>query len=111
MLKGVILPSESQEARGVRVSVQAKHTPGPWSNPPDCRHLIYDHPFGGGLICDMADRHESKANACLIAAAPDLLAALKESPHDAECHPSEGKHSERCLRARAAIAKAEGRAE
>lgn len=51
---------------------------------------------------------ETLANARLIAAAPDLLAALKAMPQ-AGCHPSEGKHTKECLAARAAIAKAEGR--
>lgn len=45
----------------------------------------------------------------LHAAAPELLEALKRSPHDASCHPSEGRHSERCMEVKALIAKAEGR--
>jgi hypothetical protein len=37
------------------------------------------------------------------------LAALKATTHDEECHPSEGKHSPRCLRTKALIAEAEGK--
>lgn len=41
----------------------------------------------------------------------ELVAALKKSPHDFECHISEGHHSARCQHVRALIAKAEGRAQ
>ena len=32
-----------------------------------------------------------------------MRAALTDSPHDLECHPSEGRHSERCLLVRALL--------
>jgi hypothetical protein len=52
-----------------------------------------------------------RANARLIAAAPDLLAALKEQRLGATgCFCGGiGGHDESCLRGQAAIAKAEGR--
>jgi hypothetical protein len=33
-----------------------------------------------------------------------LKALLRESPHDAGCHPSEGRHTERCQRVKAKLA-------
>ena len=64
---------------------QATHTPGPWE-----AHTHYDnsvsvrHYLGMGLnqpVCEMLPGQtpaERNANARLIAAAPDLLAALEE---------------------------------
>ncbi len=73
-----------------------EHTPGPWETLPhdktffDPMHGDVNHGYifvhaGGILICDvsnanawiLADRNTHKANARLIAAAPDLLEALK----------------------------------
>ncbi len=33
----------------------------------------------------------------------ELTEALRMSPHDSECHPSEGVHSDRCLRVKALL--------
>jgi hypothetical protein len=59
----------------------SKHTPGPWHvNAGDYKYHIYysreqsDHYF---VEVDGNDDDEAKANARLIAAAPELLAALK----------------------------------
>ncbi len=113
--------------------MSSQHTPGPW---------ICDE---GGLVTgqesrprfqpspsvDIFDasewplelRKEALANAWLITAAPDLLAALKfvllTSDKDTEkeiycCCPSKrerGPHATDCEQARAAIARAEGGAE
>ena len=69
-------------------NVNAKHTPGPWHLHPYDRgawevttHADYLHP--GSLVIaarsDLSHRAaESTANARLIAAAPDLLAAAKQ---------------------------------
>ena len=83
--------------------MNAKHTPGPW------------HVATGG---QQIRRGEGVANAHLIAAAPDLLAALQEitpamPPADAPCHvgivpQSQCAHCQRIARAHAAIAKATG---
>lgn len=60
-----------------------KHTPGPWvDRKPDSvgGSRIYADCKGGVLIATlgyMRDKNESEANARLIAAAPDLLSALK----------------------------------
>ncbi len=97
------------------------HTPGPWTVEPiderSARDLHIQHPavwiVGGHdevvATVEQVSRDQVLADASLIAAAPDLLKALKERPHDISCHPSEGRHTDACLRARAAIAKAEGR--
>ena len=60
-----------------------KHTPGPWIQNYDYIDAPDPNPHGSGLIgiCAMADwcdesEEERMANARLIAAAPDLLAAL-----------------------------------
>lgn len=93
----------------------AAHTPGPWRIEPNHNEELCifaeSEEFWIALLphqCLGSIEAKQKINARLIAAAPELLAALKESPHDMACHPSEGRHSERCIRARAAIAKAEG---
>lgn len=73
-----------------------KHTPGPWFN---SETLV----FAASLDCiKLLDQAESEANARLIAAAPDLLEALKEAV-DVCGWPS----PEFFYKALAAIAKAE----
>lgn len=112
------------------------HTPGPWSVPHfatakdendcDCTYVLTEGMFGaicsvhidngknindGGNDCPPAD--EAKANARLIAAAPDLLSALIQahdtmlilSPNDLSRSQREAMDSARAV-ARAAIAKA-----
>jgi hypothetical protein len=92
---------------------EAKHTPGPWSVEPysrDSGHQI-TVPLKIDNVCiaiapDLWDcdggRATCEANAHLIAAAPDLLAALKEV-----VRISDRKH-DAWDAARVAIAKAEG---
>ena len=64
------------------MSTQTQHTPGPWT----CRiddegfNVFQDapkHPGNGDHIMCIAGNDESEANARLIAAAPELLEALK----------------------------------
>jgi hypothetical protein len=109
--------------------MEGKHTPGPWTL------ALYDNgcftvtgtmgDMHGAILCsrsDVPDRFvgEGSANAHLIAAAPELLEALKSltneargflSMADPEAH---GQTNLRCLdrridEAEAAVAKAEGR--
>jgi hypothetical protein len=57
----------------------SEHTPGPWlyREPEDDElHEIYSE-SGGDLICYPVWTYNQRANIPLIAAAPDLLAALK----------------------------------
>lgn len=87
------------------------HTPGPWE--------IATYEFQSGTICyylaGPVSQSESDANAHLIAAAPDLLVALKEAVRSCGCSLAqrESGHHVDCFApdALAAIAKAEGRPE
>ena len=93
----------------------AKHTPGPW---------MLDHPIGlvldaagaaiqtAGANCLNDDDGSGYANARLIAAAPDLLQALKETlAYWDSCGFSDCEPDCECIvqSVQAAIAKAEGR--
>lgn len=69
----------------------SEHTPGPWVNTsePDARvqRVCGKNAFGPALVakCEthLANCHdENLANARLIAAAPDMLAALKQLLHE-----------------------------
>jgi hypothetical protein len=89
--------------------MSAKHTPGPW--------VTGQH---GGVIdrrgCAVAkvqempgqDCGEVEANASLLSAAPDMLAALEELLADK--YLSDPINADRMAKARAAIAKAKGEA-
>lgn len=59
-----------------------KGTPGPWSTGSDeDAHIVYDAALGYVADCgsDDGDAEAERANARLIAAAPDLLAACKSA--------------------------------
>lgn len=74
------LPTRTEaEARAER----AKHTPGPWIATTVTRGNHYIDDANGKEIAHIARREDlsQSANARLIAAAPDLLAALKTSEH------------------------------
>lgn len=104
---------------------QAQHTPGPWR----FTGFVQTSNFGGNIAAVQADgtvlarvkggvtenRETAAANARLIAAAPDLLEALKSlqaimcDPEDNPCFAgSDGDHAV-AREAFAAIAKAEAR--
>lgn len=96
----------------------SKHTPGPWRiNPRAATSIISSSGRGiasaGGYFTNTEepDRLESEsiANARLISAAPDLLAALKLCKEQIynPVYPEEAEHAKRI--AESAIAKAEGR--
>ena len=82
------------------------HTPGPWVVDPTVSsgevmtprgYAIHEHP----TYSSIKDTKEIRANARLIAAAPDLLEALQELHAKPE-------HTSSWLKASAAIAKATG---
>ncbi len=89
------------------------HTPGPWrrvgstvqagATDEGTHVMVSDSYFGHG------DREETEANARLIAAAPDLLEALR-AQRCSQCMPSEPDDivCDGCRMRRAALAKAEG---
>lgn len=107
----------------------SKHTPGPWTF---FINKLGGHVNGGGkriarvhITKDRMFVSEPEANARLIAAAPDLLAACKESEmlaahgmgainisNDPDCKANTDRNIAECIRiqniVRAAIAKAEG---
>lgn len=87
-----------------------KFTPGPWLVGEDqCVDEAWSivTTSGGSIIANVNDRHDRKANARLIAAAPDLYAALDAVESDL----SIGAHPHLHIDAiRAAIAKARGEA-
>lgn len=102
--------------------MSAKHTRGPWEIKPEEFDRNYDRIRGGRLGCrykianvclpefqnpDSQEIEESRANARLIAAAPDLLEALKIT-RDRLIFLGLSKHSEAVKTCDAAIAKAEG---
>jgi hypothetical protein len=95
------------------MSDQPKHTPGPWfaKRAGDGRYFEWYVGRDGGNcsiaedITDPVTRDPSEANAHLIAAAPDLLEALKMMMEGG----LEGPTSQATETALAAIAKAEGR--
>ena len=64
--------------------IKTSHTPGPWTVEAcpvnggvhplhDNRHIVSN----GGIVCDLRDQPAQSADARLIAAAPELLHALK----------------------------------
>jgi hypothetical protein len=52
----------------------ARHTPGPWRVGTVCPDMVTS---GAGGVCSCANLENAEANARLIAASPDLLAACK----------------------------------
>ena len=94
------------------------HTAGPWSIYDRIPVVVVDK--DGASICDAAPGNphmplnEAKANARLIAAAPDLLAALREIERgEGEFSRDQLTHATNCIEsmrsiARAAIALATG---
>lgn len=102
---------------------KAAHTPGPWVFEPgphgdpdfeDIAFLIAEQRPGGeaiGIICSPVMSGDVEANARLIAAAPDLLEALKALHRNVDmdlCGFWKESTSNFMQQAEAAIAKAEG---
>lgn len=90
---------------------ETKHTPGPWH----CGQESVDPEWwivtikGGLIIANVNAHFRQEANARLIAAAPDILAALRECEAFCKGHQETPEKAARYERVRAAIAKAEGR--
>ena len=88
----------------------SKHTPGPWDMD-EGDYGIYQIETSD-QIAEVFSHHpdeELKANARLIAAAPDLLEVLKQFMDSRAPDYAEAAHPGAYSRAIAAIAKAEGR--
>ena len=107
----------------------SRHTPGPWSARPvdeldfrapdhDDFCIVAENGLCPGIVWQYMD--EGRANAALIAAAPDLLALAKQYAGDCvSCHGGGGYYGamsgtwypcSACSNIRAVIDKAEGRA-
>lgn len=92
------------------------HTPGPWiaadvfvNNSPN-RLIVRQAKYGGDVVSDLGDtEHANMANARLIAAAPELLAALRLMLREYEALSFEQpeRWPTAAAAARAAIARAE----
>jgi hypothetical protein len=122
-LAAIALRKFDDNTMKLKTDMNNKHTPGPW---------IYDETWGlihdarksaqgphesAAEICAIhagrtGKRDESKANARLIAAAPELLAALQTMVEQAGCYMDDGEATKEEMNAmdaaRAAIAKAKG---
>jgi hypothetical protein len=86
----------------------SQHTPGPWHNIGDSQ-IHAQHANQNGLHVATIWAHgvtQTQGNALLIAAAPDLLAALQEA--DRLLYLAKVGHSKGIDQIRAAIAKALG---
>ena len=89
--------------------MNAQHTPGPWSwsfESIDQEWAIVMSK-GGNIVANVNLDTRQEANARLIAAAPDMLAALKAFAAWDQCWPGNINLEGVCEVARAAIAKAE----
>ena len=95
----------------------SKHTPGPWEAAKRCNAVYAGAQCVANLteVTTGVEAEEGRANALLVAAAPDLLAACKMLMGVAEWADRNRKRSivDVCdwSRVRAAVAKAEGGAE
>ena len=86
------------------------HTPGPWRAVGS--EVVWLHCPGDQCVVADVLYEEYAADARLIAAAPELLAVLRELVHYDEGSSEQGSYGyEVLLRCKAAIAKAEGRSE
>lgn len=96
-----------------------KHTPGPWRIVGVDGAIYADNGIDVGLVhgvnreADESEDHEMHANACLIAAAPELLEACEQAEYWLQCEaesaaPGEIVPTDILRVLRAAIAKAEG---
>jgi hypothetical protein len=101
---------------GAADTTAAQHTHGPWAiarcgenDPKPCG--VYSEAVATGMICSIPTQHESaKANAHLIAAAPELLNAARLANEELLAL-GVGSSASLALRALwSAISKAEGRA-
>ena len=96
--------------------MKTAHTPGPWIHRTRLDDGANIGCKDGYAICDMAYKYSSiskdelDADAKLIAAAPDLLAALTSIVTSLADQDDEGliEHAQQMIDARAAIAKATG---
>ena len=106
----------------MKTHTHTQHTPGPWSDSghDGKRNVIVESKLGSiAAVWDTGDTMQMKANAQLIAAAPDLLEALTEllqeryvdgdeSDQEFDAQGNWTCNSPASIKARAAIARAKG---
>jgi hypothetical protein len=87
---------------------ESKHTPGPWDN--RSRVTVVRQTSTGEWIAEVGGRTtpEARINACLIAAAPDLLAAAEAALAWIDNNTTRAEYDHTGEPLRAAIAKAKG---
>lgn len=87
------------------------HTPGPWHASDDWRITDQEGILIAQGRCSYSTLNQADANAKLLAAAPDLLTALRNIMELDQVFPRDGsqRDGEFAQIARVAIAKAEGR--
>lgn len=89
------------------------HTPGPWSLERDYNG-VPEFVFGGDTcVCDFGIEAPKPEDACLIAAAPELLEVIREAVDSAEREMAKGRKASPGLatwleKARAVLAKVRG---
>ena len=89
--------------------MKTEHTKGPWRIDSQTRFGDFTIAAGENVkACEFVAKTQIEANARLIAAAPDLLAALRELCGDK--YLADPINLERMKNARAAISKVEGNA-
>jgi len=102
--------SEEETKQGIDGMNETKHTPGPWERQGIAIGSETGSAFDAICYLDILsrDREQREANARLIAAAPDLLAALEGMLARYASHESGQNDQNEPAAARAAIAKATG---
>ena len=83
------------------------HTPGPWmvcDGPVGYQHRIFNSNEGGDTVCDVVKSRDAR----LIAAAPELLEALRLCFDHCRLYHREAEHNNVGEAVRAAITKATG---
>ena len=113
---------EFKDATAIDANQKTEHTPGPWRIS-GCRthnsatgidELMIEHGDENCIspiiasICSDVDRLPMSANARLIAAAPDMLVALKFLADAARTEPGMAIYKDHIKKSEEAIAKAEG---
>ena len=86
----------------------SKHTPGPWSAEPTPQSSYWDWKVNVSRFYIGIDTPHSEADARLIAAAPELLAALRSMVAAVDRQPRESALDGLADSAREVIAKATG---
>jgi len=93
------------------ITTETQHTPGPWMHKATAslgpQYAVYpEDSTTGAVICIVYDHGNTEANARLIAAAPELLEALRDIVRAHDVKMGKGAVKLRIELARVAIAKA-----